>query len=380
MDPHQGCSIAEELRPKVLKSIEYRCRETNTASTITNVRFRPNNNICRQLGSRLGEQKKEDYPDDVSFSTVRKRDGDRNKYTIGENIVNRNKTKLEKKAKEAGLPIKWEEIKIKRNYHINGNATGMDLSHSYAEIMVTAIETYDVLLSPLEIKDNKADKTNSTQDADVLNIGNAPGGTGGDAPGDFVSPPDDGNFVSSLPPPGETSGASIPPKSVDGFGLLTLNGTRAGQSMKIYNVCNLDDINNLKIKFRKIPRQLRGVDAYSTVYRYGPTGLFRTGRRGATADVLDPVEVLEAGTTGSDEFQPILNNNMYYWKCMEIQDNKLVPSTTPLLFQLMNEMVYRTFFGSVDRIENKGDILKSKFLWEMIPYEFFTKIQPPKKT
>jgi hypothetical protein len=64
---------------------------------------------------------------------------------------------------------------------------------------------------------------------------------------------------------------------------------------------------------------------------------------------------------------------------MEIEDTKLVPSTTPLFFQLMNEMMYRTFYGSIDRIENKGTILKSQFLWEMIPYEFFTNTPPPRE-
>lgn len=384
LDPHQGCSIAEELRPKVLKSITYVCRPANYIQGIYGMPQLAINNICNHKRGSILENE-EDDPDGINYSkgsTSGFRSGpyETYKYTIGENIVNKNKTNLEKKATAAGLPIKWEEVTIKRNYHINGNAAGMDTINSYKEIMVTAIETYDVLLSPLEIKDNKADKTNSTQDADVLDIGNLPGGVGGGDPDDpSPPPPDDGNFVSSLPPPGETIGASVPQKSVDGFGLLTLGGIRAGQSMKIYNVCNLDNVNNLKIKFRKIPRQLRGLDIYSTVYRYGPTGLFRPGKRNQISDILDPYEIVEAGSVSGSSFQPILNNNIYYWKCMEIEDTKLVPSTTPLFFQLMNEMMYRTFYGSIDRIENKGTILKSQFLWEMIPYEFFTNTPPPRE-
>jgi hypothetical protein len=60
---------------------------------------------------------------------------------------------------------------------------------------------------------------------------------------------------------------------------------------------------------------------------------------------------------------------------MEIDNstNTLIPSSTPLFFQLMNEMMYRAFYGSVDGIEIKTNDMISQFLWELIPYEFFTK-------
>jgi len=381
LDPHQSCSIAEELRPKVLKKITYICRPANYVQGIKGGPLLSINNICKRVQGSILEGQND--PDGINFSKGSSKEFGSGPYetyiyTIGENTVNNNKTQIENKAKGAGLPIKWEEISIKRNYHINGKSDLWDTVYNYSEIMVTAIETYDILLSPLEINNGKSTSSPNTQDADVFALGDNPNMSVGE-PEDFVRPEDDGNFISSLPPKnaGVSSGGSIPASSPDGFGLLTtLTNIRAGESMKIYNICNLDDVNNLKVKIRKIPRQLRGVDAYSTVYRYGPSGFFRPGRRTSSGgrDPLDPFEIREAGSFGGNNFQPVVNNNMYYWKCMEIQGNKLVPSTTPLFFQLMNEMMFRTYYGSVDRLENQGFLLRSRFLWEMIPYQFLNKI------
>ena len=67
-----------------------------------------------------------------------------------------------------------------------------------------------------------------------------------------------------------------------------------------------------------------------------------------------------------------LNNNFYYWHCLQGNEDRKAVETQPSNFLIaQNEMTFRAFFGSVDGIENK-DNLTSLFSWEMIPYEYNT--------
>lgn len=127
---------------------------------------------------------------------------------------------------------------------------------------------------------------------------------------------------------------------------------------RVYNIFNLDDQQKLKVRFRKVPRQVRSIDYYTTVYKYGTSGTeFRPN-----SSFEAPPEL----TVGQ-----ALNNYFYVWQCLQKdQNNKLKETTTPPFLQLQNEMLYRAFFGSVDGIENKTNELKSLSPWELIPYEY----------
>jgi hypothetical protein len=368
LDPNQACSIAEELRPKVLKEISYICRPLNYQQTIFGTPFLSENNICaRKRGGSLNAQ--DPVVDGVGFATssIRLRGElyEMYTYTMNPNDVDSQKTDIENKARAANLAIKWNTKNIRRDYHINGE-NSFDY-YNNQEVLVAVIETYEILLAPHEITDGKINVSNR-MDADVSTMGT----------GENASVP---SLLEGY------NGARRPSDSPDGFGLL--DGIQGGfyfderteQSVKIYNVCNLDEINTLQVKIRKIPRQLRGIDLLSSIYRYGATVPFSAFPRRTNADPLNPEAPGGAGIFGSSKTQPhfpIVNNNFYYWKCMELNGtgDRLIESTTPLFFQLMNEMMYRTFYGSVDKIENKYDQLVSQFLWELIPYEYFTRPPP----
>jgi len=346
LDPHQSCSIAEELRPKVLKKIEYICRGTPFIQTIAGTPLLPSNNICIRL---RGQSIQNNIGDHVTFKKSNKNSGrgpsyESYIYEINENIINSKKTNLENKLRQQGLPIYWKEWISRRDYHINGDTENLDLAYDNKEILVTAFETYDILLTEVENNNGKA-IIKTTSDGDVNEFGKEGG-------------------IPAL--------ASRESRSPNGYGLLS-QGIRVEQSVKIYNVCNLDNINNLKVKIRKLPRLVRGMDMLSTIFRYGIEVPYRAYPRRSALEPLDPFIVVSAGSFSGGV--NVINNDFHYWKCMEIDNttNTLIPSSTPLFFQLMNEMMYRAFYGSVDGIEIKTNDMISQFLWELIPYEFFTK-------
>lgn len=319
LDPNQCCSIAEELRPRVLKSIKYICNRVNLnaggAASLTN---QPSNNICARFA-------KDSQTGDIVFS----KSGTEYKYTVSQESINQKKTEIENKA--GNMQIVWTTQYVERRYQINPTET-IDKFFENNELLITAIEEYEVLSAPYEISN-----VTTGRDADAAQL-----------PGMGTSP--------------------CPDKSPAGFGLLTNRGlSRTGMSLKIYNVCNLDDTNNLSVQVRKIPRQIRGVDLLSTINRYANPDTYRPKLGGSLLDPLD-------ATTPQ-----ILNNNFYYWACYENVGDTLIQTIPPPFFQLMNEMMYRSFYGSVDRIENKYDELVSQFLWEIIPHEFYT-LPPPQQS
>jgi hypothetical protein len=73
--------------------------------------------------------------------------------------------------------------------------------------------------------------------------------------------------------------------------------------------------------------------------------------------------------------QPSLINNMYCWHCYQLEPEtyRIISAEIPPIFQHMNEMWFRSFYGSADNIEVKGKVMKSQYDWETIPFEYFTK-------
>ena len=137
---------------------------------------------------------------------------------------------------------------------------------------------------------------------------------------------------------------------------------RVNAVTRVYNIFNLDDTANLQVQFRKIPRQVRGIDLLTSVFRYGKNSLYQQINSGNPPSP----EELSSGY--------LLINNFYAWQCLQKNAAKAIEQAPITDFlQLQNEMMFRAFYGSVDGIENKLENMKSLFPWELIPYEYFTK-------
>ena len=67
-----------------------------------------------------------------------------------------------------------------------------------------------------------------------------------------------------------------------------------------------------------------------------------------------------------------LKNNPTYWSCIKTdKDNKSIFSQLfPNYYKILNEMIFRAFFGSVDGVEFKQKNLETKMDFEWIPYEY----------
>ena len=322
IDPKQSCTLAEDATVKVLKKTVYECRYANVLNAAPGRELIPNNNIFinRNLDLSPGVDEYVNY-----------RGAGEIEYIISDSKVFEQKQQYQAKYPDI---FAWKEYIIERNFMIN-NDNGADTQDGIPleDIAVTAKEFYDLAIPCFMTEQGRSC-------TDLKNDGSA---DMNEAPGLFRTTKAPCNFSST-------------PK---GLGLVDDISFRSPVPTRVYNIFNLNDINELKIQFRKVPRQLRGVDFLTTVYRYGKDG--STYRPLSTA--LAPLEL----TIGQS-----LNNNFYHWHCIQGNRNKqIVTATTPDFLSHQNEMIFRSFYGSVDGIESK-DNLVSLFPFEMIPYEYAT--------
>jgi len=327
IDPKQSCSIAEEMCPKVLKSLIYNCLPLTETTLFNN----PNNNICPGFLLRNlegGGVVNLDYDRDNVFN---------NRFTSYHYTIPSGTIQAQKQALEEQYPSinAWAEFTRYRTFNINSDQNFDKVWNGPRDLLVKVQEIYDIGLP---------EHMTSIQ-------GFTPSVNDGSA--DYV----EATGLELCPPLG--------PGAIRGSGLLTAQGKRVPLT-RVYNIFNLDDTTSLKVQFRKIPRQLRGVDLSNTVYRYGRAGVFRQTN---PANPPGPTETDIVSGEGS------LNNQFYVWQCIEknAATKKADISTLPNFFKLQNEMAYRAFYGSVDGIENKSRMLESLYSWELIPYEYFTK-------
>jgi hypothetical protein len=305
IDPKQSCSLAEDVSLKILKKTTYTCSYANGLFNNVGLELVPNNNICPS--KIVASEGKEQITSRVNSVT----------YTIPTPVVE------DKKRFYNDRNYSWKEYTIERRFMINNDITPDGLPTQ--DILVVARETYDLAIPPNE---NFNDGS-----ADINDVAN-----------------------SDCSPPCRCGG------NTNGKGLVAMFGpaaSRIGKSTRVYNIFNLDNINTLKVQFRKVPRQIRGIDYNTTVHKYSSDG----GTFRPLISVDTPTEISSGET---------LNNNFYCWECLQASQGKMViQSSIPDFLKLQNEMIYRAFFGSVDGIENKGD-LTSQYPWEMIPYEYDT--------
>jgi hypothetical protein len=312
LDPKQSTFRDFESNPKILLETRYKCELANPLDLQTPVL---DNNICPLL-DRDFKAFQETITQDIPGSVT---------YTVGEDVISWEKSKYEAEFTDI---VDWKKITKTRYFNINGDQT-KDIAPAL-EITVKSEEDYYIPVTAM--------------DKDPQTIGN-----------DLSA---DNSYVASVPVCQTNLG------SPGGLGLINSYGERVGRPTRIINIFNLDNEYSLDVMIKRVPRMLRGVDVLSTIYRYGFNSLYRQSN---SAIPRIPHEIDGLGINGT------LNNNLYYWQCFEMDpENKdrAVIAETPPFFQLQNEMIFRAFFGSVDKIENKQEFLISQYPWELIPYEY----------
>ena len=226
----------------------------------------------------------------------------------------------------------WKEYTKERQFNINGDSVVGILPNQ--ELTVKSTEKY---LIAIPSYDNASSSYDDSADKGPDGLGEAPGMT-------FCQT----NFGS----PG-------------GKGLLNSNGERLRETVRVGNLLPMSNVNDIEVMIKRIPRQLRGVDLLATIYRYGAKGLFRQASSGSPRI---PLDIDNIGMGGA------INNSLYCWICLQKQlDGTLAYTELPDFFKWQNETIFRSFYGSVDKIENKIGGLASQFPWELIPYEYGTK-------
>jgi|688.fasta_scaffold00234_59 hypothetical protein len=315
LDPNQGCFPDYEANPKVLVKTVYKCVVANYG--LLQAR-NGNDNVCNAQA-----------PSDIQGENMTfKNGGPTNEgqeytYTVDETFINQEINRIQV---EYGSTISsWREITRERTFNINGDQTfhrnGFTDALPNEEITIIAKETYKV---PVQ---------NYTPAAETIDTATLPG----------------------MPPCNGSNG------SLGGIGLLQDN-SRTGKPITIAATVNLSDQNNISVMVKKIPRILRNTDRLTTVYRPGVMDNYR--------QVGGLPFVPEEFSLGDGP----LTNSFYVWYALNIQNNQLQYAPLPDFFKLQNEMIFRSFFGSVDRIENKTDSIVPGFPWELIPFEYDSRL------
>jgi len=316
IDSKQSCFQDFESNPKVLISTKYKCTEANPVLDISTPHI--DNNICPFFTT------KPDQGIQFDFGATENITSNVNEFTY---TINSNSITQQKNAFQRQYPAitGWKTLTKLRYFNINGDQTMDNILGPGSEVTIESTESYAVPL------------TNENQ--------------GNDNSGDTLDLSGIGGCQTNIGSPG-------------GKGMMTLGNTRIGKPTRVCNIVNLDNANNISVMVKRIPRMLRGVDILSTVYRYGSKSDFRP------ASFTSPPVPYETDLSNAQVGN--INNSLYVW--VALQRNPLTfslePTTLPDFFKLQNEMIFRSFFGSVDKIENKSDVAASYFPWEMIPYEY----------
>jgi len=322
IDPKQSCSIAEELRPRVLKSIQYICSPVNPLQTTAGTPLIGGTSICFDInrgnltsGAGITDES------DVDFVVDKGTAGANIKYNIKENIINEKKQEYEKQ----GYTYGWREQRFTRYFRTYSNSN-MNPAVGNPEYLVECIEVSDIALTRSEafVSSRQTGQSYQEEGPEMVQAGITR---------------DDGSYDASRNNP-----------------------------TRVYNIFNLDNVDNLLVQFRKIPRLQRGIDKAYTVLRYGELSSYRQQRAG---DPIAPKDSFGTDTGGLPSTNS-LNNIFYQWECFQKnpQTNQIEKAITPDIFSLLNEMTFRTFFGSVDGIEYKEGKLKSLYNFELIPFEY----------
>lgn len=119
--------------------------------------------------------------------------------------------------------------------------------------------------------------------------------------------------------------------------------------MKVKDVIDIKNLNTIKIRFGNIPRKVKEYDRQYR--RYVPNFWAKLGKG------------FPSQGDGGDHWY-----SFDCWTCFNSQGEYVA---LPDQYKVMNEMLFRAYFGSVDGIEHKNSLLSdTKQSWEWIPYEY----------
>ena len=119
----------------------------------------------------------------------------------------------------------------------------------------------------------------------------------------------------------------------------------------------LDATDDILVRFKYNTRKLRHVDNFLQKYTIQPNG-------GVTYD----------GRFGTDEMP--IKNSFYSWFCNYVnRGTNTLGTMIPPYYMMLNEMIFRGFFGSADGLEIKSNTSKTQYPHEWIPYEYDNSIK-----
>ena len=122
------------------------------------------------------------------------------------------------------------------------------------------------------------------------------------------------------------------------------------QNVKASEVLDTND--EILVRFKYNTRKLRHIDNFYKKYIISPNGSVSSG-----------------GIGGTDEMP--IKNSFYSWFCNYVdRGTNTLNTVIPPYYMMLNEMIFRGFFGSADGLEFKTTTLKTQYPHEWIPYEY----------
>ena len=133
--------------------------------------------------------------------------------------------------------------------------------------------------------------------------------------------------------------------------------THTGSGDEVRATEILDSTDDILVRFQYRSRKLRHVDNLFKKYVIKPNGSFSYNFR-----------------FGFDEMA--IKNSFYSWFCNYIdRGTNTLNNMVPPYYMMLNEMIFRGFFGSADGLEIKNNTSKTQYAHEWIPYEYDNSIQ-----
>lgn len=119
----------------------------------------------------------------------------------------------------------------------------------------------------------------------------------------------------------------------------------------------MENEDNIKIKFVHWPRKLKELDLQFDKYVLDSNGNVASTGRNVRTDGMN------------------IKNSFFSWVCGYTNQDRTTPiqPVVPPYYKLVNEMIFRAFYGSKDRVEFKEPGLVTRDDFEWIPYEYDAK-------
>lgn len=337
IDSEQFCSVADDMTPKVLVETKVSCIPTIYAGLIVQIPQAFDNNICPAFAQGSASRETDDaesYEGDILKFT----------YKFDEAHIGTIKNEI---MNEFPSIKGWK--RGDRTRVIYGYGPSLNSNTNYVSHVIEIREIYDVAIPLEETIDSDWHTTPGLYNDHTIDIDpDAVQVAIEDSEGGFNF--DDGSAFFNNGKP---------------LGYISFLGRRSRPG-KVVNIFNLDDTNTLKVNFRKIPRSIRGKDFYGQIKRYDQFGNKASSPQASLGSPLVPIDI---GENGED----VLLNDMYAWHCFrKDRDGKLIQESVPDYFKILNEIEFRSFYGSLDKLEvsRLQDTIEALNPEEMLPFEF----------